>query len=448
MPRLVLRARLLDLCADPGERADALRYQPDGALVLDEGRIVHRVDWPSYATLAKPGDRVIDRSDCLIAPGFIDAHIHLPQMDAIAAPAAGLLPWLQQHVFPAEQAFADPAHCERAAAFFLDQMLVNGTTSAAVLGSVHARSVDALFEQAQMRGMRLAAGKCLMDSNCPAPLQESAEEGMAQTLLLLERWHGRGRLSYAVTPRYAGSSSLRQLTLAGELVRTRPDLPVQTHLAENRDEVRWIGQLFPEARSYLDVYERAGLLCERTLLAHCLHLDSTDRSHIAQTRSVAVCCPSSNLFLGSGLFDFAAARRTGMRVALATDVGAGQSYCMLSAMRSAHEVGRLQGQSLGAAQLWYWATLAGAQALGWDGQVGRLDPGMEADLVVLDPSATPLLARRCARADSAEQLLFALIVLGDDRAVRETYVAGRQSKPAVPAVADPTRVRQPDRHAT
>jgi guanine deaminase len=252
-----------------------------------------------------------------------------------------------------------------------------------------------------------------------------------QSADLADRWHGRGRLGYAITPRFAATSSARQLAAAGELARARPELAIQSHVAENMDEVRWIAELFPDARSYLDVYDRHHLLRARAVYAHCIYLDDQDRRRMAQSGALAAVCPTSNLFLGSGLFDFAAAIESGMTLALATDVGGGQSFSMFSAMRSAHEVGRLRGQALGAAQLWFWATRGGAHALGWAGRVGSLEPGHEADVIVIDPGCTPLLARRALpllTAQRVEELLFALLVLADDRAIRQTYIAGQPMK--------------------
>lgn len=429
---LALRASLLDFVADPAQAAQALRYAEDGLLIVDDGRIVARGD---YAALRARQDAlheadVIDLRGCLITPGFIDAHVHLPQVDVIASPAAGLLEWLERHTFPAEAVFGDPAVAAEAASFFLDELARHGTTSAAVYGSVHATSVEALFTAAEQRNVRLMAGKCLMDRHCPESLRDDTEGGVRESAELAARWHGRARLAYAITPRFAATSTPRQLELAGELARARPELPIQSHVAENVDEVRWIAELFPAARSYLDVYDRAGLLRERAIYAHCIWLDATDRARMATSGAVAAVCPTSNLFLGSGLFDFAAAAADGMTLALATDVGGGQSFSMLATMRAAHEVARLKGVALSAAQLWYWATHGAARALGWQDNVGTLEPGMEADFVVLDPRATPLLARRTARAQSVEELLFALLVLGDDRAVRETYIAGQAAKPS------------------
>ncbi|HEU0204602.1 MAG TPA: guanine deaminase [Burkholderiaceae bacterium] len=429
---LALRATLLDFAADPAQAGDAaIRHVEDGLLLVDGGRVLARGDYASlrvqHADVLR-GAQAIDLRGCLLTPGFIDTHIHLPQIDVIASPARGLLEWLEQHTFVAEARFGDPAVAAEAATFFLDELARHGTTSAAVYGSVHAVSVEALFTEAERRNVRLIAGKCLMDRNCPENLRDDAEGGVRTSADLAARWHGRGRLSYAITPRFAATSTPRQLELAGELARARPELPIQSHVAETLDEVRWIAELFPDARSYLDVYDRAGLLREKAIYAHCIWLDERDRARLAESGAVAAVCPTSNLFLGSGLFDFAAARAAAMRLALGTDVGGGQSFSMLATMRGAHDVARLKGVALSAAQLWYWATRGAAQALGWQDQVGALEPGMEADFVVLDPRATPLLARRTARAQSVEELLFALLVLGDDRAVRETYVAGLPAK--------------------
>ncbi|MBK9245699.1 MAG: guanine deaminase [Burkholderiales bacterium] len=428
MARIALRGRLIDFVADPIASAAAVRLVDDGLLLIDDGRIVARGEYGPLSRALGPDREVTDFTGCLLLPGFVDAHTHFPQLDIVASASGGLLNWLTQHTYPAEMRFADPVVCEEAARFFLDELAANGTTSACVLGTVHAQSVEALFTEAQARGMRLVAGKCLMDRNCPPELADRGDQGMHETLSLAARWHGKGRLGYAITPRFAASSTDRQLKLAGELARSRPDLYVQSHLAENEEEVRWVRELFPRARSYLDVYESFGLLRERSVYAHCIWLDATDRRHFALARATAAVCPGSNLFLGSGTFDFARAVEAGMKIALATDVGGGPTLSMLATMRAAHDVARMRGSSLSATQLFYWATRGAAQALGWDDQVGTLESGAEADVVVLDPAATPLLAKRAAAADSVESLLFALMVLGDDRAVRETFIAGRPSK--------------------
>lgn len=437
--RTVLRGRLLDFAGDPDVLgAAAARYEDDGALVVEAGRIVERAPWSALRGTLRADDRVQDCSGCLVTPGFIDTHIHLPQVDVIASPARGLLDWLERHTFPAEARFADERVAADAAAFFLDELARHGTTSACVFGTSHPQSVDALFAEAQRRNVRLVAGKCLMDRHCPDGVRDDTEGGVRDSADLAQRWHGRGRLAYAITPRFAATSTPRQLALAAELASAQPQLYVQTHVAENADEVRWIAELFPEARSYLDVYDRAGLLRERSIYAHCIHFDDADRARFAAAGALAAVCGSSNLFLGSGLFDFAAARAQRMRISLATDVGGGQSFSMFDAMRSAHEVARMRGTALGALQLWYWATRGAAEALQWGGLVGSLEPGTEADVIVLDPRATPLLARRTAAADDLDEMLFALIVLGDDRVVRQTWIAGAPAQTtALPARDEP-----------
>jgi guanine deaminase len=429
LSRRALRGTLLDFVADPSVHAQAYRHVEDGLLVIEDGRVLAH---GPYAALAAqwldPTVVLDDHRGSLITSGFIDTHLHLPQIDVIASPAPGLLDWLERHTFPVEAGYADPGRCTESAAFFLDELARHGTTSACVYGTVHAQSVQALFEAAQRGGWRLVAGKCLMDVNCPDALRDTAAGGVADSAALADRWHGCGRLAYAITPRFAGTSSRAQLQAAGELARARPELRVQSHVAESLAECRWIASLFPEARSYLDVYDRFGLLAERSVYAHCIHLDAADRARMAAQGAIAAVCPTSNLFLGSGLFDFDAALAAGMPLSLATDVGGGQSFSMFSAMRSAHEIGRLHGHGLSALQLWYWASRGAALALGWH-QVGTLEPGAEADVIVLDSRATPLLARRTARAASVEELLFALLVLGDDRVVTQTYIADRPSKP-------------------
>lgn len=438
---IVLRASLLDFTADPSHVTGAVRWIDDGLVVIDNGRIAACGEYAALIPTLSPAQRIDDWRGCIITPGFIDTHLHLPQIDVIASPASGLLQWLERHTFPAEAAFADEQVCAEAATFFLDELARQGTTSACVFGTVHAQSVQSLFQQALVRDVRLVAGKCLMDQHAPANLRDSAAGGVQESADLASRWHGRGRLSYAITPRFAATSSCRQLELAGDLARAHPELLIQSHVAENLDEVRWIAELYPLARSYLDVYDRFGLLRDGAIYAHCIHFDAQDRRRMAQSRTLASVCASSNLFLGSGLFDFAAALDAGIALSLGTDVGGGQSFSMFTAMRAAHEVARLRGHAVSALQLWYWATQGAARALGWSSRVGTLATGAEADLIVIDPAATPLLARRTAslrHAEGVEELLFALLVLADDRAVRETLICGRPAKSVLPAFRKPT----------
>jgi guanine deaminase len=412
--RLAIRGSLLDFADDPAEGDPTLRFVRDGLLFVEDGLITARGEYAALRAQLGHETQLHDCSGCIVTP---------------ASPAQGLLDWLTRNTFPVEARFADPAVAADTAGFFLDELARHGTTSAMVFGTVHRTSVDALFEAALRRGVRLIAGKCLMDRNVPAGLRDTAEQGVRDSADLAAQWHGRGRLGYAITPRFAASSTPRQLERAGELARSRPDLYIQSHVAENVDEIKWVAELYPDARSYLDVYDRAGLLRERAVYAHCIWLDEADRRRMHESGAVAAVCPTSNLFLGSGLFDFRAAGQAQMRLTLATDVGGGQSFSMLATMRAAHEVARLNATALSATQLWYWASRGAAVALGWQDRIGRLEPGFEADVIVIDPAATPLLARRCARAQAVEETLFVLIVLGDDRAVRQTFIAGRAAKP-------------------
>jgi guanine deaminase len=369
-------------------------------------------------------------------PGFIDLHVHYPQLDVIASPGRNLLDWLDRYTFPAERRFADPDYARLTAEDFLDELLTHGTTSALVFGTVHRQSVDAFFAAAQARRMRIIAGKVMMDRNCPEDLRDSPESGGRETAELIERWHGVDRLGYAITPRFAITSSPEQLSVAGVLARRYADTWVHSHVAENSDEVDWVRKLFPDARSYLDVYEQSGLLRERSVWAHCLWLDSEDRRRLAAVGGVAAFCPSSNLFLGSGLFDLAAADDAHMRFGIATDVGGGSSFSMLRTLSEAWKVAQLQGQYLSPLRAFYLATRGGATALGLDHRIGSLEAGLEADLIIIDPAATPLAERRDRACQSLAERLFVLMMLGDDRSITETWVdgakwAGRLTRPPV-----------------
>jgi guanine deaminase len=365
-----------------------------------------------------------DWRDRLILPGFVDTHIHYPQTDVIASHGGQLLTWLERYTFPMERRFGDPALARETAEFFLDELLRNGTTTALVFATVHPESVEAILEAAAARHLRLAAGKVLMDRNCPAYLRDTAQSGYDQSLALIRRWHGRDRLSYAVTPRFAPTSSEAQLEAASALYRENPGVLMQTHVAENRDEVAWVKELFPSARSYLDVYHRFGLLGPRAVLAHGIYLDDQDRAQLAASGASIAFCPSSNLFAGSGLFNYGKMHAAGARVALATDVGGGTSFSMLRTMHEAYKVSQLAGEPFSPLDAFYLATLGGARSMGFESLIGSIAPGREADLVILDLEATPLMARRMARAGTLEERLFALMMLGDDRSVAATYVLG------------------------
>jgi guanine deaminase len=402
----------------------AWRYWEDGALLIDGGKIVRADSFDRFQPDEIAGATFDDHRGKLILPGFVDLHIHYAQVDIIASYGAQLLDWLERYTFPAEVAFADPNHAASAAEFFLDELLSNGTTTASVFPTIHPQSVDAFFGAARRRKLRMLAGKVMMDRNCPANLRDDIVQGETDIRALIGRWHGKDRLTYSLTPRFAPTSSREQLALAARLLGEIPDLHMQTHLAENRDEVRWVAELYPEASSYTDVYVRAGLMGSRSVFAHAIHMSDADFAAMAAAGGAIAFCPTSNLFVGSGLFDLRRARAAGVRVGMGTDVGGGTSYSILRTMAEAYKVLQLQGVSLSPMEAFHLATLGGASALGLDDKIGSFQPGREADFVVLDFGATPVLARRAAYAQSIEDRLFALMTLGDDRAVYATYVLG------------------------
>jgi guanine deaminase len=422
----LFRAPLLTFGGEPARDERSAIYDEDGALLVEDGRVAASGAYDAVRSRAGDAAEIVPLRDKLIAPGFIDTHIHYPQTDIIASPATGLLPWLDTWTFPAEHRFDDAEHGASVARFFIDELLASGTTTALVYCTVHPQSVEAFFAQSASRNLRMVAGKVLMDRNCPAFLRDTAQSGYDDSAALIGRWHNRGRQHYALTPRFAASSSQAQLEACGALARAHRDVFVQTHVAENIEEMKWVESLFPGHRSYLDIYDRYGLLRRRAVYGHCIHLDDADRTRMAQTGALAAHCPTSNLFLGSGLFDFAKANATGMSVALATDVGGGTSFSMLRTMDAAYKVARLGGHHLSALRMFWMATAGAAHALDLGDRIGTLAAGSDADFIVLDPRATPLLARRTSRAESLEELLFAFALLGDDRAIAATYAAGER----------------------
>lgn len=421
------RAALLNF-ADDG----SARYEQDGLLVVGPdaaGRKVIRAAG-AYAALAAnyPGIAVTHLPGRILAPGFIDLHVHFPQTDVIGSPAEGLLPWLEDYTFPHEARFADHAYAVEMAEVFLDELLRNGVTSALAFCTSHPHSVDALMEASERRGLRMMAGKVLQDRHSPDGVRDDTEQSLLDTEALIRRWHGRSRLGYAITPRFAPSCSEAQLRGAGELAARYPEVWIQSHVAENKEEIRWARELFPAARSYLSIYQDFGLMRERAIYAHCIHFDDEDRALMRDTGAAAAVSPTSNLFLGSGFFDYEGALRVGFRFGLASDVGGGTSFSPFHTMLAAYYVGR-EGQtkpgiSLGPQHLWWQHTAGAAEALGLSGVIGNLKPGCEADFLVLDPQATPLLARKVRNARNLDELLFSLIVLGDDRVVEQVVVDG------------------------
>jgi guanine deaminase len=426
----LIRGRVLTFTDDPAESGSrAYSYIQDGA-VLVAGRLIEAVGATRDILARAPPDATIDdHSGSFIMAGFIDAHVHYPQTQVIGSHGAQLLDWLHNYTFVEEQKFIDPAHCARVADFFLDELFRSGTTTAMVYCTVHPSSVDAFFAAADERGARMIAGKVMMDRDAPEALMDTAQRGYDESKALIQRWRGRGRLDYAITPRFAVTSTQAQLEAAGALAREFPHCYVQTHANENKAEIARVAALFPEAQSYLDVYARAGLLGPRSVFGHCIHLQESEVAALAESRSVAAFCPTSNLFLGSGLFNQARLRQAGVRIALATDVGGGTSYSMLRTAAEGYKVLQLNGQSWPAAEAFYRMTLGNARALSLDDRIGSIEAGKEADLIALDPHATPALAHRIeAAAGDIEVELFALVALGDDRAVRQTYVAGEPRK--------------------
>ncbi|MEW6168775.1 MAG: guanine deaminase [Pseudomonadota bacterium] len=423
------RGALLHFSGDPGDHDDAgsYHYHEDGLLLVEDGRVAACGSAAALLPALPQGATLVDHGADLLLPGLIDTHIHFPQTEVIGSAGSDLLDWLEHYVFAVEARFGDHAYASEVAEVFLDELLRHGTTTALVFCTVHPASAEAFFAAAERRGLRMIAGKVLMDRNCPEVLRDTAEGGERQTRELIETWHGRGRLAVAITPRFAPTSTPAQLAAAGRLARAYPDTYIHSHLAENLGEIAWVRELFPDRRSYLDVYDHYGLLRERAVYAHCIHLDDGDRRRMAECGACAAHAPTSNLYLGSGLFDFAASDAAGLRFGVATDVGGGTSFSMLRTLGEAYKVAQMQGQPLTPLRAFYLATLGNARILHLENRIGTFSTGCEADFIALDLQATPLLARRIAGCRTLSEKLRVLMTLGDERAVRRTYIAGRQA---------------------
>ncbi len=421
-----IRGRLLTFLRAPRGAGDAqsYRYLDDGIILVKDGRIEAVGPADELTARLPAGTPVEDHAGALILPGFIDPHIHYPQTQVIASYGAQLLEWLEKYTFVEEQKFADPMHAARNAEFFLDELARNGTTTAVAYCTAHPASAEALFAAAHIRNAGMIAGNSVMNRNAPPGLLAPAATAMADSRDLIRRWHGTGRQRYAVTPRFAITSTDEQLAELGALLQEFPTVLMQTHLDENLNEIATIKRLFPNDPSYTAVYARFGLLSPRSLMGHCIHLEDGEVALLRDTQSVAVFCPTSNLFIGSGLFDYERLNAAGVRIALATDVGGGTSYSMLRTAAEAYKVMQLQGQNLPALAAFDLMTRRNAAALGLDNEIGAIVPGAFADLVVLDAGATPAMAHRMEVARNLEEELFVLMTLGDDRAVRQTYIAG------------------------
>ena len=400
----------------------AARHIQHGGVLVDQGRIVAVDDGASLRT-RHPTAKVTDYGSALISAGFIDAHVHYPQTAIIASWGKRLIDWLNTYTFPEEARFADPAYADAIANRYLDLALAHGTTSMCSYGTVHPVSVDAFFTAARTRGLRAYTGKTCMDRNAPAALRDTAQSAYDDSKALLQKWHGVDRLSYVITPRFSPTSSPEQLAALGALWHEYPDCLMQTHLSEQHDEIAWVRDLFPQARDYLDTYEAQGLLGERAIYGHAIHLTQREKDRLVEAGASLVHCPTSNTFIGSGLFDMGLAHK--LRVGLATDTGGGSSFSMLRTMAAAYEVAQLRGQALHPSQLWWLATVGSARALHADHQIGNIAPGMEADLVVIDLASTPAIEQAARRADDVWQAIFPTIMMGDDRAVKAVWVGGK-----------------------
>jgi guanine deaminase len=403
----------------------AIRHERHGAVAIEAGRIV-AVGPAEEVRAAHPQAPVSDYGAALISPGFVDAHAHYPQTAIIASWGKRLIDWLNHYTFPEEARFGDPAHAAEIAARYFDLTLANGTTTTVSYCTIHPESVEAYFSEAQRRGLRALGGKTCMDANAPDALRDTAQSAYDESKALLERWHGIDRLGYVITPRFAPTSTPEQLSALGALWGEHPEVLMQTHLSEQHEEIAWVAELFPEARDYTDVYDRFGLLREGALMGHAIHLSPRERDRLKEAGASLIHCPTSNTFIGSGLFDMDGLMRESQRIGLATDTGGGSSFSMLRTMAAAYEVAHLRGTVLHPALLWWLATAGSAHALHLGDRIGTLAPGYEADLAVIDLASTPAIAQRAERAADLWEVVFPTIMMGDDRAIRATYVGGRQ----------------------
>ena len=403
----------------------SVRHIQDGLLLIKNGKIDWFGPWEDGRHLVPEGVTVSDYSGKLIVPGFIDGHIHYPQTEMIGAYGEQLLEWLNNYTFPTERRYGNIDYAKDKAKFFVNQLLRNGTTTALTFCSVHPESVDALFETAEQINMRMIAGKVMMDRNAPDYLQDTAQSSYDDSKALIKRWHEKGRALYAITPRFAPTSTPEQLDAAAALMKEHPSCYMQTHLSENKNEIAWVKSLFPENSGYLDVYHRRGLTGKRSVFAHCIHLEEDEWDCMRDTGSVIAFCPTSNFYLGSGLFDWRKAEKNKVRITTSTDVGAGTSFSLIQTLNEAYKVLQMQGQKMSAFESLYSATLGSAAALDLQDKIGNFSVGKEADFVVLNPTATPLQQLRYDNSKSLQDRLFVLFTLGDDRNVYRTYVDGR-----------------------
>ena len=430
------RGEVLFFTDNPSKNSDSYRFYKNGVLYVDNGIVIEAGDYDKLSPKYKKA-KIVDYSGKLIIPGMIDTHVHYPQAEMVAAYGDQLLDWLNNYTFPTEKNFSNPAYAKRVANSFLDQLIANGTTTALVFSTVSPVSVDAFFEASEKRNMRMISGKVLMDRFAPDYLMDTPQSGYTESKALIQKWHNKGRQQYAVTPRFAPTSTPEQLELAGKLVKEYPDVYVHTHVAENKAEVAWVKELYPKNRSYLDVYDHYGLVTNRSVFAHGIYLDTEDMKTLGKKGGSISFCPTSNLFLGSGLFNLESAQNFNVKVGLGTDVGAGTSLSILETMNEAYKVNQLRKaftdnpdsvKPLDPFQSLYLATLGGARALSLEGKIGSFLPGNEADFIVLSPESSPLLSSRVKGSKELKDKLFAFEILGDDRSVEHTYIMGKKLK--------------------
>ena len=425
---MLLKGQVLDFTGDPFAlpREEACLVESQGAVVLRDGLILDRGPADRMAA-AYPDARVEDYGRGLILPGFIDAHVHYPQTAMIASWGKRLIDWLNTYTFPEESRFADPDYAAQISARYLDLATAHGTTSMVSFCTIHSASVEAFFAEAAKRGQRVVGGRTCMDRNAPDSLRDTAQTAYDESKALLRKWHGQARISYAITPRFSPTSTPDQLAALGALWAEHPEVLMQTHLSEQTDEIHWVKDLYPDARDYLDTYEQHGLLGENGLYGHAIHLEQREIDRLKEVGAAVVHCPTSNCFIGSGLFDMAGLKAKGLRVGLATDTGGGSDFSMLRTMAAAYEVAQLRRVALHPAQLLWLATAGSAGAIGMADRIGTLAPGTEADIVVLDLASTPAISQRSARAEDLWEEVFPTIMMGDDRAVQAVWIGGRKA---------------------